>query len=171
MNCCFKNFFHNLFTDHCFTNNRLPTPFDPVHGSRFFVRAKVSYSNWHFITHSRIHGCWLLQHMKLREMEGLPDMPITSMSGKSFWRKSNTFWTPFDTMFIPIASPVLQVNLMYRFFPAIEHWMFWSLPNLLDLFIVKDKIDYEPETSFVRSWTYQHQIWRLHMIITWLLPV
>lgn len=36
-------------------------------------------------------------------------------------------------MFIPIASPVLLENLMYRFFPAIAHLMLWSLPNLLDL--------------------------------------
>ena len=38
-------------------------------------------------------------------------------------------------MFIPMASPVLQVNLMYRFLPAIAHCTPCSLANLLDLLI------------------------------------
>jgi hypothetical protein len=36
-------------------------------------------------------------------------------------------------MFIPMASPVLQLNLMYRFLPAIAHCTPCSLANLLDL--------------------------------------
>jgi hypothetical protein len=36
-------------------------------------------------------------------------------------------------MFIPMASPVLQVNLMYKFLPAIAHCTRCSLANLLDL--------------------------------------
>uniref|UniRef100_A0A0A9CX76 Uncharacterized protein n=1 Tax=Arundo donax TaxID=35708 RepID=A0A0A9CX76_ARUDO len=36
-------------------------------------------------------------------------------------------------MFIPMASPVLQLNLMYRFLPAIAHFTPCSLANLLDL--------------------------------------
>ena len=36
-------------------------------------------------------------------------------------------------MFIPMASPVLQLNLMYRFLPAMAHCTPCSLANLLDL--------------------------------------
>ena len=64
-----------------------------------------------------------------------PEMLMTSMSGKSSWRKSSTFCTPFEIMFIPMASPVLEVNLMYKFLPAIAHCTPCSLANLLDLFI------------------------------------
>ena len=65
----------------------------------------------------------------------VPDSPITSMSGKSFWRKSRTFWTPLETMFIPMASPVLQLNLTYKFFPAIAGLIVCNLANLLDLHV------------------------------------
>lgn len=69
-------------------------------------------------------------------------MLITSMSGKSVRRKSRTFWTPLETMFIPIASPVLHMNLMYRFFPATAHLMSCNLANLLDLqFTIKIKFN------------------------------
>lgn len=64
---------------------------------------------------------------------GSPEMPMTSMSGKSDRRKSSTFWTPFETMFIPMASPVPHLNLMYRFFPASAHFIPCNLANLLDL--------------------------------------
>lgn len=36
-------------------------------------------------------------------------------------------------MFIPMASPVVQLNLIYRFFPAIATFMSCNLANLLDL--------------------------------------
>lgn len=63
----------------------------------------------------------------------VPDKLTTSMSGKSSCRYSSTFWTPFDTMFIPMASPVEQLKRIYILRPAKAHWMYCSRANRLDL--------------------------------------
>jgi len=93
------------------------------------MRWKFSTLSSHYVTQL---GEAIQLIPKARE-KGEPDMLMTSMSGKSSWRKSSTFCTPFETMFIPMASPVLQLNLMYRFLPAMAHCTPCSLANLLDL--------------------------------------
>mmetsp|Transcript_59577 Transcript_59577/g.98807 ORF Transcript_59577/g.98807 Transcript_59577/m.98807 type:complete len:213 (-) Transcript_59577:300-938(-) len=59
-----------------------------------------------------IAAAFLSQHM-------FPLNPRTCMSSNSLaCRESSTALTPFDTIFIPIASPVLQQKRAYAYFPA-----------------------------------------------------
>jgi hypothetical protein len=42
-----------------------------------------------------------------------PDMLMVSMSGESSWRKCSTLCMPFKTIFIPISSHVLHLNIIF----------------------------------------------------------
>ena len=57
-------------------------------------------------------AAFLSQHM-------FPESPSTCISPNSpTWSSSNTLFTPFETIFIPIASPVRQTKRAYACLPA-----------------------------------------------------
>lgn len=116
----------------CLAHNRLPTPFYPVNRRSLLVGTEVSCTNMQTISGTR-QLIFKKRAGRGRNYWLIPEILMTSMSGKSSWRNWRTFLTPWDTMFMPIASPVLQLNLMYTFFPAIAQFILCNIVYLLDL--------------------------------------
>jgi hypothetical protein len=115
----FQHFLHDLRGDDRLAHHRLPPALDPA-----TVPVSYTVSLDFFPTHQLTAAGFL-------SVQKLPLRLKISMSGNSFCTYFNDISVPFDTMFIPMASPVFASNRTNKWRPAILINNFDSLANRL----------------------------------------